>query len=315
MTPLLIVHSEPENVRPVLERRLAGVPLEYASTGEAIIAKLEAVDPEVVLGIKHDDLPGPLHRPIVDHPSVRWVHVGGSGYEHIQPWDAERITVTNSAGVLAADLASTVTGAMLALNGHFKRYIQQMPTATWDRHPFGSIASKTLLVVGLGVIGECVARNAKALGMRVIATRRSAAPHPDVDEVHPSDALHDLLPQADFVSLHVRSDATTRHLIDAEALDLMKETAYLVNSSRGAVVDEAALVEALRENRIAGAYLDVFETEPLPADSPLWQLDNVLLTPHTSDNIFGWDVKFAELFADNYERWTRGEPLINRVSP
>ena len=113
----------------------------------------------------------------------------------------------------------------------------------------------------------------------------------------------------------MRLDAATRGLLSREAIAAMKPGACLVNTSRGAVVDEAALVDALRSGHLGGAYLDVFETEPLPAGSPLWTMPNVILTPHASDNIVGWPRRFAELFVDNLDRWRSGEPLLNRVSP
>ena len=114
------------------------------------------------------------------------------------------------------------------------------------------------------------------------------------------------------MSLHVRLNPATRGMLARDELAAMKPGAYLVNTSRGPVVDEAALIEALHSGRLGGAYLDVFETEPLPAESPLWTMPNVLITPHSSDNIHGWPRRFAELFADNLERWRSGEPLLNR---
>ena len=142
--------------------------------------------------------------------------------------------------------------------------------------------------------------------MRVVAVRGRPAPHPAADEMHGPDALETLLPEADFVSLHVRLNAATHGLLSRAAIAAMKPGAVLVNTSRGAVVDESALIEALRSGHLGGAYLDVFETEPLPTGSPLWSLPNVLVTPHASDNVVGWPRRFAELFADNLDRWCGG---------
>ena len=253
--------------------------------------------------------------PIPAHPSVRWIQIGGSGFDHLLPWDTKRITVTNGAGVLAPFLAETVTGAMLALGGGFLNYLGQQRERRWHPVAFTPLRDRTLLVVGFGKIGECVARNVKALGMRVLAVRGTPAPHPAADEMHGPDALQALLPRADFVSLHVRLNPATRGMLSRKGLAAMKAGAYLVNTSRGPVVDEAALIDALRSGHLAGAYLDVFETEPLPAESPLWSMPNVLITPHSADNIHGWPRRFAELFADNLDRWRAGEPLLNRVTP
>ena len=315
MRPVLIAHNEPDDFRDLLAARFPDVRFVYAATAEGVVEALEEHDPEVVFSVKHPGFPGPAHAPIPHHPSVRWIQVGGSGFDHLAPWDAARITVTNGAGVLAPFLAESVTGAMLALGCGFPNYAAQQRARRWRPVSFTPLRGRTLLVVGFGRIGECVARNAKALGMRVLATRATPAPHPAANEVHGPDALASLLPEADFVSLHVRLDAATRGLVSREAIAAMKPGAYLVNTSRGAVVDEAALIDALRSGHLGGAYLDVFETEPLPAESPLWTMPNVLVTPHASDNIVGWPRRFAELFADNLERWRSGEPLLNVVSP
>ena len=315
MPPVLIAHNEPDDFRDLLAARFPDVRFVYAATAEEVLAGLREHDPEVVFSIKHPGSPDPVHAPIPRHPSVRWIQVGGSGFDHLAPWDAERITVTNGAGVLAPYLAESVTGAMLSLACGFPNYAERQRERRWRPVPFTPLRGRTLLVVGFGHIGECVARNAKALGMRVLATRSTPAPHPAADAVHGPDALAALLPEADFVSLHVRLDAATRGLLSREAIAAMKPGACLVNTSRGAVVDEAALVDALRSGHLGGAYLDVFETEPLPAGSPLWTMPNVILTPHASDNIVGWPRRFAELFADNLDRWLAGEPLLNRVSP
>ena len=240
------------------------------------------------------------------HPSVRWIQVGGSGYEHLAPWDAARVTVTNGVGVLAPYLAESVTGALVALGRGLLRYAEHQRARCWQPVSFPPIAGRTLLVVGLGAVGACVARNAKALGMRVLGVRGTPAPHPAADEVHGPDALMALLPAADFVSLHVRLNEATRGLLSREALGAMKPGAYLINTARGGVVDEAALIDALRTGHLGGAYLDVFETEPLPDESPLWTMPNVLVTPHASDNVLGWPRRFAELFADNLDRWRAG---------
>ena len=314
MRPVLIAHHEPDDFRDLLADRFPRVEFVYASSAEGVAEGLEQHGPEVVFSVKHPGFPGPVHAPIPAHPSVRWIQVGGSGFDHLVPWDAARITVTNGAGVLAPYLAETVTGAMLALGCGFPGYLEQQRARRWAPVSFTPLRGRTLLVVGFGNVGACVARNAKALGMRVVAVRGRPAPDPAADEMHGPDALETLLPEADFVSLHVRLNAATHGLLSRAAIAAMKPGAVLVNTSRGAVVDESALIEALRSGHLGGAYLDVFETEPLPTGSPLWSLPNVLVTPHASDNVVGWPRRFAELFADNLGRWCAGEPLLNVVA-
>jgi phosphoglycerate dehydrogenase-like enzyme len=308
---VLVLHDRPEDFRELLAARFPDLRIHYATSGEAVPGALESVRPDVVFSIKQPSSPSSYHRLAADFPTVRWFHVGGSGYEHILSWDGERLTVTHSAGVLARFLAETVTGAMLMLNGGFLRYLDQQRRAEWRQHSFRPLAGQTLAVVGLGEIGGRVAANAKALGMRVLGIRRSTAPHPAVDALFAPDALHLVLAEADVVSLHVRLDEETRHLIDHEALSVMKPGAFLINTARGPVVDETALVAALEDGRLGGAYLDVFETEPLPADSPLWRMDNVMVTPHVADSVPDWPARFAAFFADNLDRWLAGEPLAN----
>ena len=313
MRPVLVAHDMPADFRDLLESRFPETAFRYATCAAEVLSALEDCDPEVVFSIKHTGFPGEGHRPAIEHPSVRWLHIGGSGYDHLQGWDGERVTVTNSVGVLSAFLAESVIGGMLAVNGRLPAYVRQQARRVWRPHGFRSLSEQTLLVVGVGHIGGHVAEKAKALGMHVLAIRRSRAPHPAVDELLAPEALHDALGRADVVSLHVRATEETRRLMDRRAFAAMKPSAILINTARGSVVDEAALIEALATGRLGGAYLDVFESEPLLESSPLWTMENVLLTPHASELVVGWTSKLAHMFADNLDRWRAGEPLMNIV--
>jgi len=313
MTTVLCLHAHPDAIRGILEERFEDLTIAYASTSEEIVSGLKALQPEVVFSIKGPELPGHLHYQVVESNSVKWLQVGGSGYEHIEPFDTDALTVTNSAGVLAQYLAETVTGAMLALNGNFFSYHRQQQNAVWHPIPFRPIAGQTLLVVGLGHIGARVALNAKALGMHVLAVRRRSEPVEYIDTLFTPDQLAKALPKADFVSLHVRANPDTRHMMNAATLTAMKPGAFLFNTARGPVVDTSALLAVLQSGHLGGAYLDVFEEEPLPGAHPLWAREDVFITPHSSDNIAGWDRKFTMFFADNMARWLRGEPLVNQV--
>ena len=312
---VLVIHDKPGDLRAMLEGGFPDIRFIYAAREAEVAPALRSGAPQAVLSLKHSGFPGEMHRPAILYPTVRWFHVGGSGYEHIRPWDAERVTVTNSAGVLARCLAETVTGAMLALNGNLHRYIAQQREKVWKPLAYRSLEGQTLLIVGLGVIGRFVADNAKALGMHVLATRRTATPHAAVDELHPMGALAEIIGRADIVSIHLRLNDETRRLIDAKVLRAMKAGAMFINTSRGPIIDESALIEVLQSGHIGGAYLDVFETEPLPASSSLWDMPNVLLTPHASDNVGDWPRRITRMFIDNLERWRQGEPLLNEVKP
>lgn len=312
-TTVLVVYDKPEQFREALESRFPGISFNYATSPDQVKPMLQACNPQVALSIKHSGFPGETHRPLINFPGVEWVHVGGSGYEQFVPWDAERLTLTNSIGVLSRFLAETVTGAMLMLNGQFLSYLSQQKRAQWQPQSFIPICEQTLLVVGAGAIGGLVADNAKALGMRVLGVRGSGAARPSVDEMHTPDALDSLLPEADFVSLHVRLSDQTRHLMNKKTFARMKPGAKFINTARGGLVDENALLDALDSGRVSAAYLDVFETEPLPQASPLWGKENIFITPHAADAVPDWPSRFAQFFGDNLERWLRGETLVNIV--
>lgn len=315
MTTALIIFTEPQRLSPILETRFPNINFHYASTGAQVLSTLDEQNPEVVFSMKDPDFPGHLHRPVVDHPAVRWVQIGGSGYDHMLPWDAEQIVVSNGAGVLSRFLAETVTGAMLMLNGKLLGYLHQQNEQVWRPIPFRSLVGQTLLVIGAGAIGGVLADNAKALGMRVIGVRSSDTPHPSIDAMFKPDQLLEVIGEADIVSLHVRLNEATHHLMDAKTIAAMRPGALLINTARGPVVDEHALINALNSGHIGGAYLDVFETEPLPSDSVLWKKENVLITPHAADAVTDWPERFAHYFADNLERWCAGQPLTNLVRP
>jgi phosphoglycerate dehydrogenase-like enzyme len=176
------------------------------------------------------------------------------------------------------------------------------------------VRGSRVLVIGLGAIGSEVSRKMIALGTTVSAVRRNvAAPAPEGVTVYPDDALRDVLPIADIVVIAAPHTTRTRGLIARDELQAMRGNAILVNVSRGALVDEAALADALERGTIAGAALDVFHTEPLPADSPLWGVPNLLITPHTSwIRTDHWDV-MIQLFAENLERFEAASPLLNLV--
>jgi phosphoglycerate dehydrogenase-like enzyme len=181
------------------------------------------------------------------------------------------------------------------------------------------LSGQTVLIVGLGRIGEAVAARARPFGVRLVAVKHDPSTRHDagvaVDELVGMAALDEVLGRADHVCLTVPLTRETHHLIDARRLGLMRATACLYNISRGAVVDQAALVAALRSGRLAGAGLDVFEPEPLPDDSPLWDLDNVILTPHVAGATPHYFERTAALFADNLDRFLSGRPLQNVYDP
>jgi phosphoglycerate dehydrogenase-like enzyme len=258
---------------------------------------------------------------------LRWLSSVAAGLEEIATPAllARGVAVTSASGVHGPNIAEHVLAMMLMFMRDLPRLYRAQLARRWERDlksrsdgP-GELTGKTLLIVGLGRIGEAIAARARPFGMRLIAVKRDPSARHDaavmVDEVLAMDALDDALTRADHVCLTVPLTRATRHLMDARRIGRLPAGAYLYNVSRGAVVDEAALIDALRAGRLAGAGLDVFEEEPLPPSSPLWALDNVILTPHVAGATPLYYERTATLFAENLDRLLAGQPLRNRFDP
>jgi phosphoglycerate dehydrogenase-like enzyme len=215
--------------------------------------------------------------------------------------DVERIAWASSAGVHATPLGEWALFGILALTKGLPRLEADKRERHWAHYPVDEVRGTTVLVVGLGEIGREVARLAEAFGMRVLSTRRNEG------------ELDELLPRADSVVITLPLTTETRGLIDRRRIGLLKPGAILVNLGRGPVLDEDALIDALRSGRVRGAALEVFATEPLPPDSPLWELDNVILSPHTAAQSIRENERIVELFADNLRRYLAGEELRSRI--
>jgi phosphoglycerate dehydrogenase-like enzyme len=254
-------------------------------------------------------------------PNLKWMHLPNAGVDHpvFAQLLRQGVRLTTSSGAAAEPIAQTAIGGLLALARGFPRWWRAQQAHEWAPHPVGSaprdLRGQTMLIIGLGAIGNHIARLAQALGLHVVAVRRRARTTTDnVDELHPPSALTDLLPRADWLVLACPLTDETRGLISAAALDQLPAGARLINVARGEIVDEAALIAALRSGRLGGAYLDVFVTEPLPAGSPLWNLPQVIITPHDSGASSGNAARVSELFLRNLQHWAQGEALENEVS-
>jgi phosphoglycerate dehydrogenase-like enzyme len=312
---VLVLHDSPDEIRPRLERDCPGTRLHLAKSGEEALSALTLHNPDAVFSVQHRTFSGAYLRSIMSYRSVRWFHAGGSGVDYLLPWPRTDLRVSSGAGVLAAYLAETVIAGILALNSNVLIYREQMRNREWRRHPFRSLSGQTILVVGLGAIGGAVARLAKGFGMHVIAVKNDVSTaDPAADEVFPPEALSELVPRADVISLHIRLTPQTRHTFDRTLLARMNPSAVLINTSRGAIVDEEALADALECGAIAGAYLDVFEREPLDASSRLWNIPTVLVTPHVSDYVADWALRYTDRFTENLARWNEGRPLLNEIA-
>jgi D-2-hydroxyacid dehydrogenase (NADP+) len=256
-------------------------------------------------------------------PKLRWVQLTAAGAEELLDSELARsgVTLATASGIHAVPIGEYVMGAMLAFAKGLPGATRAQAARIWRPYLAEELYGKTVGILGLGAIGGYVAKLAKADGMRVLAIRRSVrrravgqkAAVADVDELLPPSDLPYLLSQADYLVIAVPLTAESRGLIGERELRTMRPTARLINVSRGAVVDEAALVRALKEEWIAGAALDVFQEEPLAPDSELWGMDNVILTPHISGGTPVYMERAVALFCDNLRRYLAGEPLRNAV--
>jgi phosphoglycerate dehydrogenase-like enzyme len=278
------------------------------------------------------DVPGEV---LTLAPKLRWVQLHSAGADHIldHPIMNTDLAITTTSGIHATPIAEYVFASILAyrwqvpLWTHCQRE-HNWPSNRWQRFSRPELRSSTLGIVGYGSIGREVGRIGQGFGMRVLALRRSPGrieegyavdytgdPEGFVPErFFPPEALHTMLAECDYIVIALPLTRETYHYIGPAELRAMKPSAYLVNIARGAIVDEQALTEALRQGQLAGAGLDVFEQEPLPADSPLWDQENALLSPHVAGFTPRYDERAAMLFAQNLARHIAGEALLNLVN-
>jgi phosphoglycerate dehydrogenase-like enzyme len=251
-------------------------------------------------------------------PDLEWFHSRSAGLDGVLVPElaASPAIVTNGRGAFSHSLAEFVLAALLFFAKDLRRMNRSQESGTWDPFDPEMLHGRSLGIVGYGDIGRATAALVRPLGMKVLALRRRPELSTDdslVEEVLPLERLHELLRRSDDVLVAAPLTPETRGLVDADALATMKKTAVLVNVGRGPVVDEDALVAALEQGRIRGAALDVFETEPLPAGHPFWNLPNLLLSPHCADHVPGWVADGTRLFLNNLHRFLRGKPLLNTV--
>jgi phosphoglycerate dehydrogenase-like enzyme len=252
-------------------------------------------------------------------PTLEWVHTGsaGVGAALFRELVESDVVLTNSAGIHAPPMAETVMGIMLYFARGLDFAVRDQLAGRWDQTAFGTVQSPvselsgaTLGIVGYGGVGRAIARKARAFDMRTLATRRTARPSDDATELVELDRL---LRESDVVVITVPSTSATRHLIGRTELALLKRNAVLINVARGNIIDETALTDVLRHGKIRGAGLDVFEQEPLPEDSELWRLPNVLILPHVSATTPRFWDRQSDLIIENFQRYLKGETLRNVV--
>lgn len=252
---------------------------------------------------------------ILKSPRLRWLQTFSAGVDSPFFVDlmSRGVRLTTASGATASPIAQTAIMYMLALSRDLRSWMRAQDAREWRRHDFDELEGSSLAVVGMGPIGREIARLASALGMHVEAVRRTPT---DTDPwpVRGMDSLDEVLSRSRWVACALPLNDDTRGIFDARRFALMPNGSYFVNVGRGELVDEEALLAALQSGHLAGAGLDVFAVEPLPADSPLWSMDNVIVTPHNSGSSTSTGGRSTDIFFDNLARLASGQPLVNEAS-
>ncbi len=252
-------------------------------------------------------------------PKLAWVHSRNAGLDaFLFPELVENlVTLTNGSGVFSPPLGEFALAAMLYFAKDFRRMIRNQVAARWEPFDVLRLAGQTVGIVGYGDIGKEVAWRAHAMGMRVLALKRHLPPLGSdlgpVEKMYPTSELHEMIGACDYVVVAAPLTTETHHMISGAEFAVMKSEAVVINVGRGPVIDEAAMVRALAEGKIKGAGLDVFEHEPLSPESPLYKMENVLVSPHCADNTPDWLDNAMKFFLAQFERFRKGEPLLNVV--
>ena len=312
----VILHADaPQALESRLAEQHPSVEIRTCDTYAALPSLIEDFLPDCLYSIRFAGSKDFPKAAIFSRNGPKWIHIGGSGTDHLGKWDMTAFTVTNSAGVAADMMAEFAVGCLL----HFSLDIPGLQTAksarAWTPRMLTPLRGKTVLILGLGKTGQATAKLCKCLGMQVLGTRARPAPVPHVDSVHGADAIESLLPAVDCIVVCLPLLPSTRNLLDTKSFSMVKPGAILVDLSRGGIVSEQALLGALDQGILKAAALDVFETEPLPEDSPLWAQENLLISPHSSSVFTGWELNSLDMFSTNLSRWIAGEPLNNIVDP
>lgn len=300
--------------------------------GRELIQALEADFPALhVIDLKKEEFAGraeelhgaeifigwPDDEQLLAMPSLRWVQLpsaGANGYTD-RPTLREDIQITNSSGVFGVPGAEHAVALLLALTRQLHIHFEQQQSKIWKRNPHClEVAGSTVGIIGLGDIGKETAKRVKAFGANVLAVKRTVSECPPyVDRLYTIEQIDTVLAESDFIIMALPLTADTEGFLDAERLSRMKKDAILINVGRGPTVDEPALIQALRDGKLAGAGLDVTDIEPLPQDNPLWGQPNVLITSHSVGVSPRKEERRMELFSQNIKKYLAGESLINRV--
>ena len=249
-------------------------------------------------------------------PNLKWIHIIGAGVEHLNPmnWVPPGVQLVNNKGVHSAKAGEFGAMSILMLHSHMPAIVTNQRTAKYESLYSTPIAGKTVVIVGVGNIGKAVAEHAKRLGLTVLGVSRHGKPLDAVDEMFPQDKIDEVLPRADYLFNAMPFTSETENLLNRERLNLLKHGVGIVNIGRAGTMDYDAMVEKLVDGSISGAILDVFDPEPLPADSKFWRTPNLIVCPHISaDDGNAYVPSTLDLFFRNMQCYLAGKPLLNPV--
>ncbi|ELY64961.1 D-2-hydroxyacid dehydrogenase [Natrinema versiforme] len=307
VSPHVLAGGGPLVTDEILKRR-PGIDLEHVADE----ADLPAAVADAEILITHR-LPEEVLEAATDLEWVQALSAGTDRFDHEALAD-RGVALTNVSGIHAKPIGQQVLGYLLHFERGFDRAVAQGRDREWQRYTGGELGDRTVGIVGVGAIGSKVADYCQPFDARVIGTKRDPTDAPEgVDEIYGADGLASVLAESDYLVVACPLTEETRGLLDAEALATLPDDAVLVNIARGDIVDQSALVDALEAGDLGGAALDVFEEEPLPESSPLWDRDNVLVTPHMAGSTPHYWERCADIFLRNYDRFRDGEDLENRV--
>jgi len=311
----VLIHArDPEPAARVVAAAAPRLEVVVHRSYDGIAELLAETRPDLCLSYRFG--PGYPRAPLVAGPDApAYLHVAGTGFDHLLPFDPARVLVCNSAGFQAPVMADYALAAVYAVNLRLDRFARQQARRDWAGHLLRGAEGQHALVLGTGPIGAAIARRLAAAGLSVAGLSRSGRAHPDFARVHAAADLVTAARAVDHLIVAIPLTDETRGLVSAEVLAALPAGAGVVNLARGGIVDEAALLARLRDGHLRGAVFDVFATEPLPADDPLWDAPGMVVTPHASALFEGWEAAAAEVFAGNLGRLARGEAPVNRVDP
>lgn len=300
---------------------------DYDMLKDTHISQIESVAPDITVIVEEDVLKvisdvdiliaGKLDKEVLQKASkLKWVHALAAGVDRLlfSEFVKSDIVLTNSSGVHPVPISEHVLGMILMFTRKIHTAVTHQLHKEWERpHPV-ELYKKTVGIIGFGSIGERIGSVCMCLGMHVIGLKKNANyTTENAHEIYPPDKLHELLTHSDFVVVALPLTDSTKHYIACEEFSLMKDTAYIINISRGKIIDQKDLIVALQKKVIAGAGLDVFEEEPLPKTSPLWDMDNVIITPHYAGSTPKYFDRAIDIFCQNLEKFLHDEPMINVV--